>query len=147
MASRISAPLRRLVESRAERVCEYCLIHADDAYVGCQLDHVISEKHGGPTVLENLAFACAYCNRQKGSDVGSTAKATGEFVRLFNPRTDFWSAHFRLVGVRFAWRTAVGEATIRLLKLNDPLRIEERQTLKRNGKYPSAAAMKRIKRT
>ena len=147
MASRISAQLRRKVESRAGQVCEYCLIHANDVYVGCQVDHVISEKHGGPTVLENLAFACSCCNRQKGSDVGSIDKATGGFIRLFNPRTDLWSDHFRMVGVRIAWRTPMGEATVRLLKLNDPLRIEERETLKRNGKYPSPAAMKRIKKS
>ena len=144
MASPISARLRRMVESRAEQVCEYCLMHANDGYVGCQVDHIISEKHGGPTVAANLALACACCNRQKGSDVGSIVRATGEFIRLFNPRTDRWNEHFRLVGVRIAWRTPIGEATVRLLKLNDPLRIEERKILKRNGKYPSSAAMKRL---
>jgi hypothetical protein len=143
MPNRISVRLRRLVERRAESVCEYCLIHADDVYVGCQVDHIISEQHGGPTVVENLAWACACCNHQKGSDVGSKDKATGEFIRLFNPRTDRWSDHFRLVGVRIVWRTPVGEATVRLLKLNDPLRIEERRVLKRYGRYPSPAVMKR----
>jgi len=71
-----------MVESRAGHVCEYCLIHANDVFVGCQVDHIISEKHGGPTVSVNLAFACSYCNRQKGSDVGSIDKVTGQFIRL-----------------------------------------------------------------
>lgn len=144
MASRISAQWRRAVERRAEFVCEYCLIHADDVYVGCQVDHIISEKHGGPTALENLALACSFCNRQKGSDVGSIDKATGRFVRLFNPRNDLWADHFRLVGVRIAWTTVIGEVTVRLLKLNGPKRIEERRILKQYGKYPSPAALKRI---
>ena len=144
MGNRISASLRRLVESRAGRVCEYCLIHADDVFVGCQVDHIISEKHGGPTAAENLAYACSYCNRQKGSDVGSIEKVTGQFIRLFNPRTDSWRDHFRLVGVRIEWRTPIGEATVRVLKLNEALRVEERETLKRHGKYPSPAAMQRI---
>lgn len=147
MGNRINAGLRRLVESRAGFVCEYCLIHANDTYAGCQVDHVISEKHGGPTVLANLALACSFCNRHKGSDVGSIDKATGKFVRLFNPRTDEWDDHFQLVGVRFAWKTARGEATVRLLKVNHPLRIEERRILKRQGKYPSADAMKRTNPT
>lgn len=147
MGSQISARLRRMVESRAGHVCEYCLIHANDVFVGCQVDHIISEKHGGPTVSVNLAFACSYCNRQKGSDVGSIDKVTGQFIRLFNPRTDVWSEHFRLVGVRIVWRTPMGEATVRLLKLNAALRIEEREALKRHGKYPSSEAMKRIKKT
>jgi hypothetical protein len=146
MASRIPARLRRAVECRAEFVCEYCLIHADNVYVGCQVDHVVSEKHGGPTTLDNLALACSFCNRQKGSDIGSIDKATGQFIRLFNPRADLWSEHFRLVGVRIAWKTPVGEATVRLLKLNSPMRIEEREILKRHGKYPSPAATRRIKK-
>ena len=68
MGSYIRDDLRRLVAARADRLCEYCLIHEDDAYFGCEVDHIISVKHGGPTVAENLAYACAFCNRQKGSD-------------------------------------------------------------------------------
>jgi len=145
MGSRISAALRRQVERRAGFLCEYCLIHAADTYVGCQVDHIISEKHGGPTTSANLALACSCCNRQKGSDVGSLDKAGGKFIRLFHPRTDSWSEHFRLVGVRITWRTTIGEATVRLLKFNDPMRIAERTLLKRHGKYPSPAAQKKIK--
>jgi 5-methylcytosine-specific restriction endonuclease McrA len=51
----IPAETRRLVISRAGRRCEYCLIHEDDTYFGCEVDHVISEKHGGLTAAENLA--------------------------------------------------------------------------------------------
>ncbi len=145
MASHVSAELRRLVASRAGQVCEYCLIHELDVFVGCQVDHVISEKHGGPTEAGNLAFACAWCNRQKGSDVGSVEPVTRQLVRLFNPRTDCWGDHFRLVGARIEWRTPIGEVTVRLLKLNDPHRIQERETLKDNGKYPSPAALQRMR--
>jgi hypothetical protein len=45
--SYISAELRRLVVARAESLCEYCLIHEEDTFFGCEVDHVISEKHGG----------------------------------------------------------------------------------------------------
>ena len=147
MRSRISADLRRQVGLRANFLCEYCLIHAADTYVGCQVDHIISEKHGGPTTIGNLALACSCCNRQKGSDVGSVDKSRGKFIRLFNPRTDGWSRHFRLVGVRITWRTAIGEVTVRLLKFNDPMRIAERSLLKRHGKFPSLAALEKIKAT
>ena len=54
MTSYVSTDLRQLVESRASHLCEYCLIHQDDTYLGCQVDHVIAEKHGGPTTAENL---------------------------------------------------------------------------------------------
>ena len=70
MSSYVSAELRRLVASRANGLCEYCLIHESDAYLGCQVDHIISEKHGGPTESANLAYACACCNRAKGRDPG-----------------------------------------------------------------------------
>ena len=67
----VSVALRRLVKTRAESLCEYCLIREEDTYFGCQVDHIISEKHGGPTQESNLAYACSYCNRNKGSDIGS----------------------------------------------------------------------------
>src|SRR5207244_4512279 len=119
MTSYVSADLRRLVEARANRVCEYCLIHEDDTYFGCQVEHIIAEKHGGPTEAENLAYACAFCNRAKGTDIGTIAPSTREFTRFFNPRIDRWSEHFLLEGVFIQPRTAIGEATARILRFND----------------------------
>ena len=66
MGRYISAELRRFIPERAGGLCEYCLIHEDDTFFGCQVDHIVSEKHGGLTVEENLAYACAFCNRHKG---------------------------------------------------------------------------------
>jgi 5-methylcytosine-specific restriction endonuclease McrA len=59
----IPTELRLLVAERANHLCEYCLIHEDDTFVGCQVDHIISLKHGGQTEADNLAYACAFCNR------------------------------------------------------------------------------------
>jgi hypothetical protein len=98
MTSYISIELRRLVESRANHLCEYCLIHEEDTFLGCQVDHIIAEKHSGPTNADNLSLACTFCNRAKGTDIGSIAPSTGEFTRFFNPRTDHWSDHFQLSG-------------------------------------------------
>jgi len=58
MAGEVSDALRRTVADRAYHVCEYCLVHEEDLYHGCEVDHVISVKHGGLTVPENLAWAC-----------------------------------------------------------------------------------------
>ena len=82
MTSYVSADLRRLVETRANRICEYCLIHKDDTYCGCQVEHIIAEKHGGPTEADNLAFACTFCNRAKGTDIGTIATTSGQFTRF-----------------------------------------------------------------
>ena len=50
MASEVNEALRRLVAERACHVCEYCLVHEEDVYHGCELDHVRSVKHLGLTV-------------------------------------------------------------------------------------------------
>ncbi len=136
MTSYVSADLRRLVESRANGLCEYCLIHEDDTYFGCQVEHIIAEKHGGRTDAENLAYACAFCNRAKGSDIGTLAPGTGELTRFFNPRTDHWSDHFSLQGVRIQSRTEIGGATAKILRFNDTERMFERELLERVGRYP-----------
>lgn len=86
MSRLVSEELPRLVAGRADRLCEYCLIHEDDTFFGCEVDHVVSLKHSGPTEAENLAYACPFCNRYKGSDVASLSPKTGELVRFFNPK-------------------------------------------------------------
>ncbi|MGA3116868.1 MAG: HNH endonuclease signature motif containing protein [Syntrophobacteraceae bacterium] len=98
MSDTVSESLRRLVSTRAERLCEYCLIHEDDTFFGCQVDHIISLKHGGTTHEGNLAYACVFCNPHKRADIGSVLADTGEFIRFYNPRQDKWSGHFRLEG-------------------------------------------------
>ncbi len=144
--TRVSSELRRLVVSRARNLCEYCLIHEADAYFGCEIDHIISEKHGGPTTARNLAHACLLCNRAKGSDVGSIVPETGEFVRFFNPRIDRWSDHFALrEGMRIDPLTAVGVVTERILKFNSDEQLLERETLHEEGRYPVAEAQRRIR--
>ena len=148
MSSYINVALRRFVATRAGGLCEYCLINEEDAFFGCEVDHIISEKHGGQTDADNLAYACAFCNRSKGSDIGSIVQQTGDFVRFFNPRTDHWSAHFVLDGIIIAARSDIGEVTARILDFNNEERLFERQTLQAIGRYPSAAAIVRMnKRT
>jgi hypothetical protein len=140
MTSYVPADLRRLVKSRANGLCEYCLIHEDDTFLSCQVDHVISEKHGGVTEKHNLANACSFCNRSKGTDIGSIVTSTAEFVRFFNPRSDLWADHFVLQGVRIVPRTTVGEVTAKILALNSTERILEREALQSVGRYPAPEA-------
>ena len=83
MMEPIPARLRRLVFERATGLCEYCLIHQSDAHLTFPVDHIISRKHGGQTILENLAYAYLRCNRHKGTDLGSLNWQTGQLVRFF----------------------------------------------------------------
>jgi HNH endonuclease len=137
----ISDAWRRLVAERAYFLCEYCLIHEDDTILTCPIDHVIPLKHGGIHLPENLAFCCVYCNRFKGTDIG-TFLSSNQFTRLYNPRTDSWKTHFDLDGALFLPRTAIGEATIKILKINEVDRIIERQELVDEGRYPHLNAQR-----
>jgi hypothetical protein len=143
----IAADLRRLVVARAEGICEYCLISEDDAFYGCEADHIISEKHGGATTSDNLAMACVFCNQAKGSDVGSIDWERNAFVRFFNPRTDAWADHFAFVEARIEGTTPIGIVTARILGFNAADRVSERTVLQNSGRYPSEAALKRSERS
>ena len=133
--SYIGTDLRRLVARRARFRCEYCLIHEDDTFFGCHVDHIISEKHGGATIADNLAYACAFCNLHKGSDLGSLT-TSGELRRFFNPRTDVWVENFALKSATIQPLTEIGEVTARILQFNHVDRLLEREALIEAELYP-----------
>ena len=132
----ISQALRRLVAERARRCCEYCLLHEDDRPDTHHVDHVIPIKHGGQTVSENLACACAECNRFKGTDFATLDRVSGEIVSLFNPRTQQWREHFTLEGAQITALTVTGRVTVDVLRMNTAARLLERETLIALGRYP-----------
>ena len=70
--SYVPSELRRRVASLANDRCEYCLIPILYGFITpYEMDHIVSEKHGGETTLENLALACKICNSLKGSDLST----------------------------------------------------------------------------
>jgi hypothetical protein len=140
----IDRQLRRLVATRADYLCEYCLIHEQDTALGCAVDHIISLKHGGETNADNLAYACIFCNRFKGSDIGSIIWQTKELTRFYHPRRDNWLEHFHLEDYFIQPITDIGEVTARILGFNQQSRLLERQLLISKNKYPSPAALKRM---
>lgn len=120
--------LWRLVAERAGHRCKYGGMEQANTLLGCEVDPVISRKHGGRTEAENLALSCFFCNRHKNSDIASLSD-DGQLTRLFNPRTDSWIEHFFRNGRRIEGKTAVGEVTVRLLQFNLPDRLLERSML------------------
>ena len=128
--------LRREVSARAQSRCEYCLYPEARAAFSHQVDHIISRKHGGGSGLDNLALCCIFCNRYKGSDIAAIDTRTGEVVRLFHPRLDQWSDHFRISGAIIEPLTLQGEVTTRLLRYNQAQRVAERALLQATGYYP-----------
>ncbi|MEH1781990.1 MAG: HNH endonuclease signature motif containing protein [Nostoc sp.] len=132
----ISAELRKLVIQRASGCCEYCLIHQDFSIYTHEVDHIIAVKHGGETTADNLALSCLSCNRHKGSDFATIDQVTKEIVPLFNPRRQVWDEHFYVERARIEGKTQIGQGTARLLQLNIPNRVLERQVLMSQGLYP-----------
>src|SRR6476660_2716591 len=120
---------RKAVIERAKGRCEYCLLPSSESVMPHEIDHIRARKHRGRTTLENTCLACAKCNGAKGSDATAYDPRTDRIVLLFNPRTDPWDAHFRWEGPLLRGRTAVGRATVGLLRINEPPRVEHRRLL------------------
>ena len=133
---KIPAQLRELVIERAKQLCEYCLLHQDDSDFIHQIDHIIPLKYDGATISENLALACLKCNKHKGSEVAALDPVDNEIAALFNPRLQDWTEHFELLGAFLLGKTRVGRATVSALKLNDAVRVNQRQELMRDERYP-----------
>ena len=61
----------------------------------------------------------------------ATLAEDGAIVELFHPRRHVWTGHFTTEGPRIVGLTAIGQATVRLLKLNTLERVEEREWISR----------------
>ncbi len=132
----IPRALRRLVSERAGYRCECCHLPEEFATFSHEPDHVIPLKHGGETAADNLALACYWCNRLKGSDLAALDPDSGQITPLFHPRLHAWTDHFRLDGATIVPLTPEGRATTALLKLNRADRLAVRQILVETGHYP-----------
>jgi hypothetical protein len=143
MNSYINAQLRREIIDRAGNCCEYCRIGQEDQLFAFEIDHVIAEKHGGPTVSNNLCLSCPDCNAFKGSDIASIDWENDEqLTALFNPRRQDWNEHFKLdvTTGRIEPITSEGRVTVFLLRLNDPDRVTDRVLLMAINRYPGHKA-------
>lgn len=56
----MGASLTQHVRDRAAGRCEYCRLPQAATLIPFEIDHVIARKHGGPTIVSNLAMACFY---------------------------------------------------------------------------------------
>jgi hypothetical protein len=134
----ISKALREKVSEQARHRCGYYL--TAEAVVGTpmEVDHLIPESLGGLTEEDNLWLACSLCNDHKGDRVAALDPASGEVVRLFDPRRQAWRQHFRWSeeGDRVVGKTATGRATVVALNLNRPTLVLARQAWVKVGWHP-----------
>ena len=133
--------MRTQAADRAQHCCEYCQLPQSLTILPFQPDHIIAEQHGGNTVLQNIAWACIHCNKKKGPNIASVDPETQQHSRLFNPRTDKWRDHFEWNGAVLQGTTPIGRATVRLLDINNPERVEVRAHLIDEGVFPLPATV------
>jgi hypothetical protein len=73
------------------------------------------------------------CNLYKGSNLTGIDPITHTVCRLFNPRIDVWEHHFAF-GMSIEAKTDIGRTTIRVLNINEPLRVKLRIEINKNKK-------------
>jgi len=125
--------LPQLVRNLARGRCEYCLIPEEGSRLGHVIDHISARQHHGKTELPNLALACGHCNSAKGPNVAGFDPQTGDLSRLFHPRQDRWSDHFRYEGPLLVGLTAIGRTTVDVLGINSRIRLVVRRVLMESG--------------
>ncbi|HID65258.1 MAG TPA: HNH endonuclease [Anaerolineae bacterium] len=129
--------LRRQEEDAGHR-CGYCLTPASFLPVRFEIEHIVPECAGGPTIRDNLWLSCPTCNRFKGTRTEAMDPETQTVVPLFNPRTQRWFEHFRWSedGIQIIGRTAIGRATVAALRLNHEWWMSCRYEWVLWGKFP-----------
>ena len=127
--------LRARVVARSRERCEYCGLPEREALHPHQIDHIIPRQHGGGDAENNLALCCVVCNRYKGPNLATLDPDTGELVGFYNPRRHAWETHFRLDDGEIVGLTPEGRATVFIFRLNDAVRVTQRQALIRQGRY------------
>ncbi len=138
-SDRISLALRRRVRERAKGFCEYCRAPDSFATSPFHCEHIIPQSAGGESILDNLAWACPRCNTHKHTKTHAHDPQTGRRVSLFNPRLKQWHRHFMWSKdlLSIIGRTQIGRATIEVLNMNLPQRINLRRALLSLGEHPA----------
>ena len=130
--------LRQFVRERAGQRCEYCRLPDNAApAANFHLEHVIAKQHGGSDGPDNRCWSCHRCNLKKGPNLSGCDPLTDNVVRLFHPRRQRWTRHFKWIGAVLIGRTQTGRTTVAVLDINDPRRVQLRQTLMDQDEWPA----------
>jgi hypothetical protein len=128
--------LVQMVRRRAQGRCEYCRLPQHSSRLTFPIDHVIAQQHDGQMIEGNLALACSFCNQHKGPNIAGVDPLTKQLTRLFHPRIDARSNHFRWNGSVLIGTTEIARATIAVLAINHPVQVAIRNTLILEGELP-----------
>ena len=127
-----------LISGRADGRCEYC--HAPEAVFNFafQVEHILPHAEQGSDDLGNLALACSACNLYKGAASVGLDEETQLPQPLFNPRTQEWSAHFRvsIETAEILGISPVGRGTVARLQMNTERQLAARRRWIQLGLFP-----------
>jgi hypothetical protein len=152
--------LRKAVRRRADDACGYCQMpQAATPLIPFHVEHIVSRQHGGDSsVARRVASAghpgmgagetqtgtggaCIHDRHQEparggaeGPDSGVAWRGSGQgtVVALFSLRRDVWTEHFCVLEGEILGLTQRGRATVRLLNMNAPRRVELRKEWQRS---------------
>ena len=131
----VSADLRAHIRELDQSRCAYCHTLESLAVAPFEIDHILPKSAGGETIVDNLCLACPPCNRHKGAKVHVLVPDTGQWLPLYHPRRQMWSAHFSwsddrtvLIGL-----TPIGRVTVKALRINRPQMVHLRGIWKKSG--------------
>ncbi len=136
MSVYISNATKKIVIERADHRCEYCRVPVYLSSFNYHIEHIIGLQHGGRNSLENLAYCCSTCNWKKGLNIATILEVDSDLIPLFNPRRQNWFEHFSVQRGELFAVSDISKATIKLLELNLPHKIEERFEMALAGFYP-----------
>ncbi|KAF0178404.1 MAG: restriction endonuclease [Limisphaerales bacterium] len=123
----VSAADKRLVRERAGGRCEYCrMAETWEPFFSYHVEHIIARQHNGSDSADNLCLACHHCNAFKGPNLTSVDPDGQGVTKLFNPRAQTWTEHFRIESGRLIGLTPEGRTTVFLLQMNAAHRVELR---------------------
>jgi hypothetical protein len=134
----IPVELQRKIRKQFAGCCAYCRTAEMLTVVTFEFEHIVPRSSGGETMLENLCFACPSCNRFKANHTTARDSVSDQDVPLFHPQQDVWSEHFSWVegGTQIGGLTAVGRATVALLRMNRPQLVRVRRMWTVMGEHP-----------
>lgn len=119
----ITGVTREQVRQRARFTCEYCGIREVDTGDRLTIDHFQPTSQGGDDSLDNLLYCCMRCNQYKLD----YWPAQPDAISLWNPRREPQNQHLlQLEDGTLRPLTAVGDFTLRRLRLNRPALVAHR---------------------
>jgi hypothetical protein len=138
VSDRIPEHVRERVRQQAGNRCGYCRSRQEHVLGFLEIEHILPKARGGSDDEENLWLACRLCNHFKAAQTRGRDPVTGRRVRLFNPRKQRWSRHFRWgdAGLYIRGRTACGRATVLALNLNNLIATTVRSKWIEAGWHP-----------